>query len=113
MGAGWNPKHLSLLEARKLQLDFFSQHSYLSAYEFIYQFYLRDLVEADKNVRHCAVTDKKVHLKKIQKYTCTALKQYAFTSTPTIKTHPQVFEVAYPKKTWAYWQLKGILHKFR
>ncbi len=114
--SGWTPAHFALLEARKLQLEFLSANGYLSAYEFVYQFYLRDLIATNHNIKNHPYQDRKTkrkHLSMVKKDTRHALRKYALTSTPTIKTHPQVFEIAYPWIVYCYWQNKGILCKTR
>jgi glycosyltransferase involved in cell wall biosynthesis len=113
MHTQWSPEHLSLLDAREQQLSYFSKRNLQNEYAYIYSYYLKDLIDASKQISQSQLENRTNYIKDIQRRTRRAIREHAPAPKPTIRNNPQVYEVAYPKLMYVYWQFKGIIGKIR
>lgn len=111
MQSEWTPEHLVCLDAREEQLAFFLQKDLLSEYAYIYKFYLSDLEFFYHKLKGSALPDRAKLLRKLRKRTRSVLRQHRSAPKPTIRSHPSIFNIAYPKGMYLYWTSLGVLSK--
>ncbi len=104
-------KHLDWLLVPEEMIEYFTQKGDEALIAKSNKMYLSALEDMLKKVR-TYLNDKDIEKELYQKLK----KQYKSEKQKypiTVKTHPSLFEVLYPKRMKIYWTYKGILNKFK
>ncbi len=113
MHSGWTTDHLVCLDARDEQLAFFLSKNMPEEYAYIYRFYLSDLESDFNEIKKSSLSNREILLKKLRKRTRYVLHHHKSAPKPTIRTHPSIYNIAYPRCMCVYWTLRGALSKMK
>ncbi len=107
----FKPKHLDWLLVPQEMIEYFTEHNDQILVDKCNKMYFSSLEDMLKKVRE-NLNDKALEKElrgKLKKQYKSEKKKYPI----TVKTHPSLYEVLYPKSMKLYWTFLGVLNKFK
>ncbi len=113
MRSVYTPRHLDVMQAYENQLYFFKNRGLEKVELYVAGCYINNIVQQYTQCQTIKFVQKTKTLKILRVKLLSLLDKYRNKLSLSIVTTPQVYEVAYPKLMYVYWQFKGIIGKIR